>query len=87
MHKHQEERKRERKQNTGDGSYRHRGSSGKKSGFDPKYCFFVTMFYEYILLIFALRLRLILKVVGLDVELNSASNGDIYEGGHRTKKG
>jgi hypothetical protein len=44
------------------------------------------MFYEYILLIFALRLGLILKVVGLDVELNSASNGDIFEGSHRTKK-
>ncbi len=60
--------------------------SGKKWDFDPKYCFFVIMFYEYILLIFALRLGLILNVVGLDVELNSASNGDIFEEGHRAKK-
>jgi hypothetical protein len=44
------------------------------------------MFFEYILLIFVLRLGLILKVVGLDVELNPASNGDIFEGGHRAKK-
>ncbi len=45
------------------------------------------MFYEHTLLIFALRLGLTLKVVGLDVELNSASNGDIFEGGHQAKKG
>jgi hypothetical protein len=39
--------------------------------------------FEYFLLIFALRLGLILKVVGLDAGLNSLSNGGILksEGG------
>ncbi len=31
--------------------------------------------FEYLLLIFSLRLGLILKVVGMDAELNSLSNG------------
>jgi hypothetical protein len=43
--------------------------------------------FEYFLLIFALRLVMALKVVGLDTELNSATNGDIFEGDHRAKKG
>jgi hypothetical protein len=41
--------------------------------------------FECFLLIFALRLGMILKVVGMDAELNSLSNGDIFEGGHRAK--
>jgi hypothetical protein len=43
--------------------------------------------FEYILPILSLRLRIILKVVGMDAELNSLSNGDIFEGGHRAKIG
>jgi hypothetical protein len=43
--------------------------------------------FEYFLLIFALRLGLAPKVVGLDTELNSLSNGSIFNGGHRAKKG
>jgi hypothetical protein len=62
------------------------GHRAKNGVLTPNTVFFVTMFYEYILLIFALRLGLILKVVGLDVELNSASNGDIFEGCHWAKK-
>jgi len=40
----------------------------------------VTSRFEYFLLIFALRLELILKVVGLDAELNSVSNAAIFKG-------
>ncbi len=36
--------------------------------------------------IFAVRLGLTLKVVGLDVEFNSESNGDIFEGGFSDKR-
>jgi hypothetical protein len=36
--------------------------------------------FEYFLLIFALRLRLTLKMVGLDAELNSLSNGGTFKG-------
>jgi len=43
--------------------------------------------FEYFLLIFAIRLGQSLKVFGLDAGLNSASNDDIFEGGHRAKKG
>ncbi len=46
----------------------------------------VTNRFEYFLLIFTLRLGMTLKVVGIDVELNSLSNGDIFKGGHRAKK-
>ncbi len=42
--------------------------------------------FEYFLLIFALRLGLTLKVVGLDAELNSLSNSGIFNEGHRAKK-
>ncbi len=41
--------------------------------------------FEYFLLIFALRLGLILKVVGVDAELNSLSNSRIFKGDHRAK--
>ena len=33
--------------------------------------------FEYFLLIFVIVFGLVLKVVGLDVELNSESNGDV----------
>ena len=36
--------------------------------------------FEYFLLIFTLRLELILKVVGLDAELNSLPNAAIFKG-------
>ncbi len=41
------------------------------------------------LLTLASRLGLAFQILGSDVELNSASNGDIFEGdgGHRAKKG
>jgi hypothetical protein len=41
--------------------------------------------FDYILLIFALTLGMTLKVVGIDAKLNSLSNGDIFNGGHRAK--
>src|SRR5438132_607956 len=41
--------------------------------------------FEYFLLIFVLRLGMTLKVVGIDAELNSLSNGDIFNWGHRAK--
>jgi hypothetical protein len=41
---------------------------------------------KYIPLIFTPRLVLVLKVVVLDVELNSASNADIFKPGHQAKK-
>jgi hypothetical protein len=43
--------------------------------------------FEYFLLIFALRLGLTLKVVELDAELNSLSNGSIFNRSHRAIKG
>ncbi len=43
--------------------------------------------FEYFLLIFAIQLGQSLKVLGLDAEFNSASNGDIFEGGHWAKNG
>jgi hypothetical protein len=43
--------------------------------------------FEYYLQIFAAEFVLILKMVVLDTELNSASNGDVFKGGHRAKRG
>jgi hypothetical protein len=43
--------------------------------------------FKYFLLIFAIQLGQSLKVFGLDAELNSASNADIFEGVIRQKKG
>ncbi len=51
------------------------GHRAKSDGLCPKYCDFA----PYILLIFALRLGLVLKVVGLDAELHSLSNGDVFK--------
>ncbi len=49
---------------------------------DKKYTREISSGFEYFFLIFGLRLGLALKVVGLDVELNSLSNGDIFKWGH-----
>jgi hypothetical protein len=46
----------------------------------PEYVRKVSSRFEYILLIFALRLEMTLKVVGVDAELNSLSNGSIFKG-------
>jgi hypothetical protein len=43
--------------------------------------------FEYFLQIFAAEFVLILKMVVLDTELNSASNGDVFKEGHRAKSG
>jgi hypothetical protein len=45
----------------------------------------VTSRYEYFLLIFALRLGMTQNEVGIDTELKSLSNGDIFKAGHRAK--
>ncbi len=45
----------------------------------------ISIGFEYFLLIFALRLGLTVKVVGLDAKLNFLLNGDIFKGGYRTK--
>ncbi len=41
--------------------------------------------FQYFLLIFALRRGLTLKLVALNTELNSLSNGDVFKGCHWTK--
>jgi hypothetical protein len=60
-----------------EGGLGHRAKSG---GFAQN-----TDFASYILLIFALRLGLSLKVVLLDVKLNFLSNGGVLKDGHLTK--
>ncbi len=43
--------------------------------------------FEYFLQIFPAEFVLVLKMLVLDTELNSASNGDVFKGGHRAKRG
>jgi hypothetical protein len=43
--------------------------------------------FEYFLQIFTPESVLVLKVIVLDAELNSASNGDIFKGSHRANRG
>ncbi len=62
------------------------GVIGQKMGFWSQMLFFSSILYECILLIFILRVGLTLQVVGLDVELNSLSNGGIFKRDHWTKK-
>jgi hypothetical protein len=54
---------------------------------DKKYVRKVSSGLEYFLRIFGLRIGLTLKVVDLDAELNSLSNGDIFKWVYRTKHG
>jgi hypothetical protein len=62
------------------------GHRTKLGGFDRNTGFFTLLCY-YILPIFASTLVLTLKVVVLDAEFNSLSNGVTFNKGHRLKSG